>query len=84
MTDLHLYHLEQADRDLVLAGDRLCDAAKSLALGQYHPSGVGHLKVADALVALARAQTEIAECRRLVAEALEQIAAAEPMLEAAE
>lgn len=84
MTDLHRWHLEQVDPALDAAGDRLCDAAKSMALGHFHPSGTGHLKVDDALASLAGAQIEIAECRRLVAEALEQIAAAEPMLEAAE
>lgn len=86
MTDRHLYHLEQVDRDLHLAGDSLCVAAKSLALGQFHPCGTGHHKVADALLALARAQIEIKEARERTAEAIAQIEAvlAEPVLEAAE
>lgn len=84
MTDLHRWHLEQVDPALDAAGDRLCEATKSMALGHFHPSGTGHLAIGDALVAIAKAQAEIAECRRLTAEALEQIAAAEPMLEAAE
>jgi len=86
MTDLHLHHLEHVDPDLNKAGDSLCRAVKSLSLGQRHPSGVGHLKVADALVAIQRAQIRIAEARELTGKAIEQIEAAlaEPVLEAAE
>lgn len=86
MTDLHLWHLQQVDRDLHLASDSAMRATMSIALGMYHPTKAGHLKCEDALVALQRAQIEIKEARERTAEAIAQIEAvlAEPVLEAAE